>query len=268
MPVAYHTFQIPRRGGGHRQIEAPSPELKAIQRRILHRLLKRLRAHPAVTGFERHHSIVTNAVVHEGQAVVLRMDLRSFFPSTPAQRITTYLRRIGWDADAASIITRLCTYEGRLPQGAPTSPRLSNLVNYPLDTRLYALARRYRATYTRYADDLTFSFAQDEDRRVGDLIWRASAIVGFYGYKLHRRRKLNVRRAHQQQRVTGLVVNQKTNLPRSTRRWLRAVEHHIKTGRPATLNPAQLAGWKSLASMVATQRERAASPSTPAEPAR
>ena len=157
----YREFFLPKRSGGTRRILAPDQALKAVQRRILRRLLARLRSHPAATGFERGRSIVTNALPHVGRAVVVRMDLKDFFPSTRAGRVRAYFRRVGWDRAAAGLLTRLCTFEGGLPQGAPTSPRLGNLVNYYLDAQLTRKAARIKGVYTRYADDLTISFYRD-----------------------------------------------------------------------------------------------------------
>lgn len=252
---AYTEFTVPKRAGGTRRINAPDRALKAVQRRILRRLLARLRAHPAAMGFERGRSIVTNALPHVGKAVVLRMDLQDFFGTTSARRVRDYFRRIGWNGEAADLLTRLCTHEGGLPQGAPTSPRLSNLVNHKLDARLAGLARRFGATYTRYADDLTFSFAADDAAAVRAVIRGTRKIVGTAGYTTHKRRKLNVRRAYQRQTVTGLVVNHSANLPRQTRRWLRAVEHHLAAGSKATLTPPQLKGWRALQHMVEGQSQ-------------
>jgi len=98
IPVNYLQYDIPKRSGGKRTILAPDAKLKSIQRRILRRLLQRLKSHPAVTGFERGHSIVTNALPHVNKDVVLRMDIRNFFPSTTAKRVQKYFRRIGWKA--------------------------------------------------------------------------------------------------------------------------------------------------------------------------
>ena len=250
---SYHLFTLPKRSGGMRQITAPDPELKTLQRRILRRLLARLKVHPAVTGFEKGHSIVTHAAFHADQAVVLRLDIRDFFASTPARRVRDYFRRIGWTDDAARLLTRLTTHEGGLPQGAPTSPRLSNLVNYRMDARLEGLAHRLDARYSRYADDLTFSFSVDDANRIRRLIASVTVILHESGYRV-RRQKLRIRRRHQQQRVTGLVVNGgRPRLPRGTRRWLRAVEHHLATGRQATLTPAQLEGWRNFRAMIERQ---------------
>jgi len=248
---AYREFTIPKRAGGSRRIAAPAPDLKQLQRRILQRLLSRLKAHRSATGFERGQSIVTNALVHARKPVVVRMDIKDFFGSTSTKRVEAYFRAVGWSGEAARLLTRLSTHEGSLPQGAPTSPRLSNLVNVRLDARLSALARKLGAAYTRYADDITFSFPAEDRSAIGAAIVTTKRVLADEGYALHQKRKLHIRRRHQQQLVTGLVVNDRPRLPRSTRRWLRAIEHHVATGRDATLTAAQLAGWRALQSMVA-----------------
>ncbi len=252
----YRHFRIPKRRGGHRTIHEPAPELKRIQRRIYKRLLARLRCHEAATGFRPGRSIVHNALPHAGKAVVVRMDLREFFPSTRAERVYQYFRFLGWNRRTSKLLTELCTHRGGLPQGAPTSPALSNLVNYQLDARLDALARRLGATYTRYADDLTFSFAEDDPVAIRYLVRRTKTILAEYGYRFNQRKKLAVCRRHQQQRVTGLVVNQYVNLPRRTRRWLRAVKHRMATGKQASLTPQQLDGWYALEVMVYRQGQQ------------
>jgi RNA-directed DNA polymerase len=268
----YREFTIPKRSGGKRRILAPVPELKALQRRILRRLLARLRVHPAATGFERGKSIVTNARVHVGQAVVMRFDIRDFFPSTTAKRLKHYFRRIGYNRPAAKLLIRLCTHEGGLPQGAPTSPRLSNLVNYRLDARLAGMARRLGGTYTRYADDITVSFSDDDaaaSNRQHAMQRFLRQVVQENGYQLHRRKKRSVRRRHHRQLVTGLVVNERVNLPREVRRRLRAIEHRARLSRTTsledyqplshhsreepTLSESQLEGWRAFQTMIARQ---------------
>lgn len=269
--TSYNTFNLPKRSGGTRTICAPNDELKRIQRHILRRLLRRLRAHPCAMGFERGRSIADNARTHANANVVIRMDLKDFFGSTPAARVHSYFRFIGYDAESADLLTKLCTHNGSLPQGAPTSPRLSNLVNYRLDARLAALAASRGMAYTRYADDITFSFREQEATasvrqnpktlqryknkapRPNDIIVAAKSILADEGYRLHTRKKLRIARRHQRQLVTGLVVNHTPNLPRTTRRRLRAIEHHLRTGRSATLSQQQLEGWKALQSMIVGQ---------------
>ena len=251
--ASYREFEVPKRTGGTRHILAPDGPTKQLQRRILRRLLARLPAHAAAHGFERGRSIVTNAVAHERSAVVLKLDIQDFFGATRAARVRRMFRVIGWDREAAKILTRLTTWDGGLPTGAPTSPRLANLVNVMVDARLAGLARHEGAMYTRYADDLTFSFGTDDGDAVRRVIRGARRIVWAERYELHVARKLQVRRRWERQLVTGLVVNDRVAVPRSRRHWLRAVEHHVATGRPASLTAEALAGWRGLELMVESQ---------------
>lgn len=255
--VEYREFAVPKRGGGARRLAAPARPLKSVQRRILRRVLARPLAHEAAVGFERGRSFVHHAAFHAGRAVVIRIDVRDFFPSTGAERVRALMRRLGWDAEAADLLVRLCTYKGGLPQGAPTSPRLANLVNWDLDARCAAVAAWVGARYSRYADDLTFSLERDDREAVGRILRSARWILRECGYQMHVKKKLHIRRRHQRQEVTGLVVNDgPPRLPRRVRRWLRAVEHRIAMGGAAgraTLTPAQLAGWRALAGMVERQ---------------
>ena len=249
----YAESAVPKRAGGLRRLDVPDHKTKELQRKILHRVLRRLRSHPAAIGFERGRSIVHNALGHVGQAVVIRMDVVDFFPATRAERVERYFRRIGWNGEAAALLTKLTTYKGGLPQGAPTSPRLSNLVNYYLDVQLSNFAARRKGVYTRYADDITVSLAKDDPRRARGVVQKVARLLKVYGYRMHQRRKLHIRRRHQRQEVTGLVVNEKVQLPRETRRRLRAVRHHLATGRRASLTPAQLAGWVGVERMIEQQ---------------
>jgi len=258
-PLDYRPIRIPKRNGKTRLLHEPNATLKTIQRTLLRRLLKKLRVHPAVTGFQPGHSIVHNALPHVGKEAVVRMDIRGFFPATTSQRIRTYFRAIGWDRHAAKILTQLCTHKEALPQGAPTSPRLSNLINVLLDARLAGLAKRFGGDYTRYADDLTFSFQTATNPTGPSTQQIASMAIGYtskiladFGYRLNKR-KTRIATKHNRQIVTGLTVNTRANLPRKTRRWLRAVEHRLTTTGQASLSPEQLAGWKSLQAMIQQQ---------------
>lgn len=255
----YRSVRVPKRSGGERVLRVPDAPTKAIQRSLLHSVLDRVPIHPAAHGFERGRSILTNAGPHTGQAIVIRMDLVDFFDSTSEGRVRRMYRVLGWDPETAALLTRLTTDDGSLPQGAPTSPRLANLVNVRLDARLARLAEALGARYTRYADDLTFSFAEADHGAVADLLAATKKIVHQQGYVLHLDRKLQIRRRHHRQMVTGLVVNDHVALPRARRRWLRAVEHHVYSGKPATLTRDQLAGWQAFESMIERGRRPPAS---------
>jgi retron-type reverse transcriptase len=251
--VSYTECNIPKRTGGFRTLAIPNPTLKQIQGAILRRLLRKLPAHPAAMGFERERSIVTHARRHVGQAVVVNLDIRDFFTSTADSRVRRYFRGLRWSDQSAELLTRLVTWRGGLPQGAPTSPRLSNLVNYQMDARLAAAASRYGAIYSRYADDLTFSFSEDHAENRHFLMWVVKQVLADDGYLLHHRKKRSIRRRNARQVVTGLVVNERVRLPREVRRRLRAAEHHLSVGRMCSMTADQLAGWRAFEHMIESQ---------------
>lgn len=277
--VDYHEFTIPKRSGnGRRKITAPESSLKRLQRRILKRLLGRLEPHSAATGFRKGESFVKNAARHCGKDVVVHIDLVDFFPSIRADRVEKYFRTIGWSRSAASCLTGLVTYQGALPQGAPTSPCISNLVCRSMDSRLSKYAKGIGGVYSRYADDMTLSF--NGSSSVLDVVNLMLTIIRSEGFQPHvsQRKKLDVRRRHQRQTVTGLVVNEKVNLPRETRRWLRAVAHRGRKawlplraqssvgggrGKQPTISREQFDGWLGLIQMIRQQREE--TPSDPTE---
>lgn len=250
---AYSTALIAKRRGGTRRLSIPDRQTKQLQRRILKKLLAKLKTHPCAMGFDPGVSIAHNAAMHVGKAVVIKLDIKDFFPSTTAQRVEHYFRRIGWDAQCAALLTKLVTHDGGLPQGAPTSPRLSNLVNYVLDCRIERYVKKHKGVYTRYADDITVSYPKDYPKYVRGTVQVVRRTCKAMGYTVHTRGKLRIVRRHQQQRVTGLVVNEKVQLPRNKRRQLRAIEHRLAQGQRATMSAEQLAGWRALEGMIERQ---------------
>lgn len=249
IPLGYWWHRLPKRDGGSRLLHSPNPRLKLVQKLLLRNVFAKLKVHRACKGFRRKESTVSHARVHIGQAVVIRIDIKDFFHRTQGTRVYDYLRWIGWNDEAARLIWSCCTRMNGLPQGAPTSPILSNLVNYRMDARLAGLAAHSQARYSRYADDIIFSFSEDNRRFIRGVIRRVASILSEYGYQMHRK-KLRVMRQHQRQIITGLVVNEKVQLPRKIRRWLRAVEHHLKTGKAITMTREQLKGWKAYQKMI------------------
>ena len=252
---SYRQHAIPKRSGGVRELHIPDAPTLEIQQKIVRRVLYGLRSHKAATGFEKGRSIVDNARPHVGQEVLVKLDVMDFFSSTKAERIQLYFQRVGWNREAAHLLTKLVTHDGGLPQGAPTSPRVSNLVNYLLDVRLERIATRRHGTYTRYADDISISFPSDYPRKVRGVIQRARRQLKALGYQLHHR-KTRILRAHQRQSVTGLNVNTKVSLPRELRRKLRAARHRLEQGQEATWTAEQLAGYAALEEMVRVQAKK------------
>jgi hypothetical protein len=254
---AYRHFSVPKHGGGTRRISAPDRQTRDLQRAIMRRVIGGSPAHAAAFGFERGRSTVDHARLHSGRAVVVRMDIEDFFGSTTSERVRRYFRYV-WDADAASLLATLTTDGGSLPQGAPSSPVLSNHLNERMDARLAGFAAVHGVIYSRYADDITFSMDADDPKTIHALIRFTDKVVSAAGYRLHRRRKLHIRRRHERQVVGGLVVNERPRLPRERRRWLRAVEHRVTGGRSPSLSTEQLAGWRAYRAMVDGESDRRA----------
>jgi RNA-directed DNA polymerase len=230
---AYIEFEIPKAKGGTRRIAAPRGALRKVQRIILDQILAKVPQHAAAHGFVPGRSTVTNAQPHRGAALVIKTDLKDFFPTVHYRRVVGLFQALGYGDTVASALAALTTYRpqlpdgrvvwpGVLPQGAPTSPALANLASRRLDARLSKLAAKVGAVYTRYADDLTFSFAQPPTFALGRFLWWVDGICQQEGFLEHPGKR-KILRAKNQQRVTGLVVNQDVHVPRADRRRFRAI---------------------------------------------
>lgn len=251
----------------HRLIESPKPMLKHIQERILHELLDKVPPHRCAHGFAKGRSIATNAAQHAGKYVILKIDLQDFYPRVTYRRVAAIFRALGYNREAARWLARLCTNavpwdlkaprgdslalleahkRRHLPQGAPTSPALANLAAWALDVRLNGLAKKFSASYTRYADDLTFSGGEDllKDGRMDGLIRWARSIVRDERFKWHKRKKRVVRRGNRQQ-VTGLTVNEKPNVPRPAFDRLKAILHNCAKQGPSGQNRDKHADFRA-----------------------
>jgi retron-type reverse transcriptase len=239
--VHYHRYGIPKKTGGTRAISAPKPRLAKAQHWVFKNVLDHLECAPQAHGFVRHHSIVTNATVHVGTKVVINVDLKDFFPSVTWRRVKGLFRKVGYSESVATVLALLCTEPPRvaatldkkplyvalgarvLPQGACTSPALTNVLCCRLDQRLAGLAKRHGFQYTRYADDLTLS--GDNPAAAGRILRSMRAIVKAEGFE-ENPSKTRVMRASQRQEVTGVTVNTRVTLPRDEYRRLRAVLHN------------------------------------------
>lgn len=252
----YSHFRIRKRDGSSRMLSAPKRHLKIAQRAALKLVWAALAVHDAVHGFRAGRSVASNARAHAGASVVVKLDVRHFFPSVRARRVAGFLHvKAGVPADVAELLARLATEPPRkakrrnrrivvfvaqgpraLPQGAPSSPAITNVVCRRMDRRLHKLARRLGMIYTRYADDLTFSWRGPADKAPIDALLRlASAIVRAEGFRVHPR-KTKVLRPGGRLAVTGLVVNDApgragARVPRDMLRRLRAALHNRERGR-------------------------------------
>jgi RNA-directed DNA polymerase len=226
--LRHYFYRVIDKGGGAiRLIEAPKPRLKWIQQRILTGILERIPAHPAAHGFVKGRSVKTFVAPHVGQRVVLRMDLRDFFPSIGGARIQSVFRTLGYPEAVADLLGGIATNavprdvvrdalyaRPHLPQGAPTSPALANMCCYRVDCRLSGLAESAGAQYTRYADDLAFSGGEDFDRRVARFSAHVAAILAEEGFSVHHR-KTRIMRQGVRQHLAGVVANQRLNVWRA-----------------------------------------------------
>ena len=234
--------------------------------------------HAAAQGFVPGRSTVTNATPHVGRAVVVNCDLRDFFPTITFPRVKGVLQQLGYSPAAATVLALLCTdsprrrveYDGKpyfvalgprsLPQGACTSPAFSNLVARGLDARLSGLCAKLGWTYTRYADDLSFSADGDAARQVGYLFARVRHIVADEGFGVNEK-KTRVLKRSAAQSVTGIIVNERPGVSRRTMRRLRAILHRAqhegleaqnRDGHPSFAH--WLGGMASYVSMVNLQQ--------------
>jgi RNA-directed DNA polymerase len=249
----YVRFQIPKKSGGVRELAAPQRELARCQEWIRVNILDRIPLHDAAHGFVRGRGTMSNAVPHVRRDVVVNADLKDFFPSISFPRVKGVFQQLGYSPAAATIHALLCTecprnrvtYGGRelfvatgprgLPQGASTSPALSNLVARGLDSRLAGLARKLGWDYTRYADDLTFSASGEPTAKTAWLLARLRHIAGEENFTVNEA-KTRVQRPNSRQTVTGIVVNRRPNVPRDMVRRLRAILHRAKTEGLAAQN--------------------------------
>lgn len=244
----YAEFELPKKRGGKRIVAAPTECLKALQGLIYQNVLSKIALHTSCQGFRKNTSILTNAKPHTKSDVVINIDLKDFFPSISAARVYSMLSALlkkELNDSEIRLITRAATRKGALPQGAPTSPVLANIIAKRMDKRLAGMASKSRMRYTRYADDLTFSGKTDSVATL-PLIRQ---IIKEEGFTISAK-KFRIIRHGNRQEVTGLTVNEKVTVPRMKRKWLRAALHHVVNGQPVTLNGKVLSP-KSLRGHVA-----------------
>ncbi len=219
----YRYFEIRKKNGGKRNIAEPLPSLKEIQHWILKNILYKVPVSKHCKSYVPKIGIRNNAYFHRNQDVVLSIDVKNFFPSITFDSVQNTFLRLGYSNYLSNLFAKLCCLEGCLPQGAPTSPYLSNIFLKDFDDTIsnYCVSENIR--YTRYADDLTFSGNFDTNR-----------IISIIAIELSKKGliinedKLRTARRHQKQIVTGVVVNEKLQAERSYRKNIRQEVHYIK----------------------------------------
>ena len=246
----YHHFTIPKRSGGLRQISSPKTKLRTAQSWLLENVLIKQEMHDAAMAFCAGRSICDNAKAHAGRSIVIRLDLKDFFPSIGFKRVKRLYEGFGYNEGVASLFALLSTeaprvamnFDGKkyhvalgdraLPQGACTSPAITNILCRTLDARLSGVAAKLGFVYTRYADDLVFSTDESEGDPVSEILHWARKIIRECGFVINEE-KVAVMRRGSRQAVTGLVVNaQDSDGPRLSRADLkrfRAFLHHYES---------------------------------------
>jgi RNA-directed DNA polymerase len=247
----YYSFRIPKRSGGVRIINAPKKRLKKIQKWILANILEKIEPSTSAHAFRKGHSIKTNAAPHAGQHVVAKFDFEDFFGSIKSRRVVGMFRYLGYSTEVSRVLGRLCTRNGSVPQGAPTSPAITNIVCRRLDKRMQGLAKRFSCGYTRYSDDMTFSGDVEFLKVLGRFIKHVRKIVAAEKFRLSEK-KLSVIRRGDRQVVTGLTVNQTVNPSRKLVHDLRALIHNVQKSSWEQQNTI---GLKNLKTQVRGQIE-------------
>ena len=241
----YSRFAIPKKRGGTRVISSPKRRLRVAQNWLLEHIVAPLPVHEAAAAFRPGLSVVDNAARHTGRAVVARIDLKDFFPSVTLPRVRRLFRDMGYSGGVATLLALIATEAPRaavtldgkphfvalgersLPQGACTSPALTNLLCRRMDSRLTGAAEALGFRYSRYADDLVFSHAE-ASAPVGILLALARRIIADVGFVVNEE-KTSVLRPQHRQVVTGIVVNETPHVSRPDLRRFRAVLHRCET---------------------------------------
>lgn len=253
----YHYKWVRKRSGGQRLIQSPKAELKRVQELILRKILDKVPTHPAAHGFVQGRSILTNAAPHVGCRFVMKIDLKDFYHTVSFSRVVAIFRALGYSREVAIWLARLTTSStpfelqiprdsrgnaegyprtGRnLPQGASTSPAIANLSAFGLDVRLSGIASAYGLTYTRYADDLTFSGPGTAIPALHEIIPLVRQIIRSERFEINHA-KTRVRRNNQRQSVTGVVVNSRPNFSRREFDRLKAILHNCRQHGPQQQN--------------------------------
>ena len=213
----YRAFDIPKRSGGRRRIDAPLPSIAFLQRWVLDNILNSVPLHAAAKAYRKGNSTFDNARFHRKQRVVLKVDVKNFFGSIREPSVFVIFKDLGYSRRLSKLLSMTSSLRGTLPQGAPTSGALANIYMRAFDDAVFTACKESNIRYTRYADDLTFSGSDfDTDAQVRLVDKQLSKI----GLSVNGK-KTRVLLPHVRQDVTGLVVNEKISVPQDFRRRLR-----------------------------------------------
>lgn len=279
-PRNYQVIPIPKQSGGIRHLNIPNDELKSVQTLLSIFLEKQFDSeiHTCAHAYRKNRSILSNATPHLNNKVLVKLDIRHFFINITEEQVkeavylghrsvsfdTNFLDFNRWlnidsyaldylsDEDVAKDFMSLVYSEYGLPQGAPTSPIISNLVLKKFDDEVFKFVKSLNGKYTRYSDDISISFSENDAKKVGQSIKFVEAKLLENGFNLNKKKgKIQVLRPHQAQRICGITINSgTTTVSRKQRRLIRAAEHNSKLGLTCSFSENQIKGHKSYHSYV------------------
>ncbi|MBW4361393.1 reverse transcriptase family protein [Flavobacterium taihuense] len=219
----YRNFEIVKKNGSKRLISEPLPSLKEIQLWILKNILYKIPVSPVAKAYKPNVRIIENLKFHRNQPKVLTLDLKNFFPSIKINAIKNIFIDLGYSKFVSRLLAKLCTKEDALPQGAPTSPYLSNLIFKKADALIFDFCKQRKIRYTRYADDLCFSGDFNEE----ELLEKVTDIVEDMNFSINKS-KTKLMLPNTRQTVIGIVVNEKPQVVFHKRNALRQAVYYIK----------------------------------------
>lgn len=240
----YYRFDIPKKSGGTRHIAAPKTQLKMAQRQILEKILEKIEISEQAHGFIKSKSVLTGAKAHSTSPdLLINMDLENFFPTVTFERVRGMFQYLGYSGYIASLLAMICTYCERmaveikgetkyiktsdriLPQGSPASPMITNILCKRMDSRISGYCRNWNVTYTRYADDMSFSYHGElKDFAIGSFLRTIQNIVTQEGFRINNE-KTHILRKHNRQYITGIVVNNEQI--GVTKKWVKVLRASI-----------------------------------------
>lgn len=278
---SYTPVSISKKTGGKRQLLIPNDQLKKVQKTFAKFINNRFKKniHIACHSYREHKGILSNAIPHLDCAVLVKLDIKDYFENVTLEQVNKvldlgidsidfhsefkFIKQYGGDnlsevpkyldnEAAQAMLKKLVYSENGLPQGAPTSPIISNLVLAGFDKEVYALVTSLHGAYTRYSDDITISFKEDSSKKVAQVIKFVESKLAENGFKLNKKKgKINVLRPHQAQRICGVTINSgKPTISRKQRRLIRAAQHNAKQGKPTTFTEDQIKGHLSFQTYI------------------
>lgn len=250
----YKTYEIPKKSGGKRTISQPSKKLKGLQSWILVNILNKIQVSPSCKGFRKGSSTLDNALPHIGANTILNLDLKDFFPTVTAKQVYNIFKTIGYNKLIATVFTNICTYKETLPQGSSCSPMLANLTAWTLDLRIQGYVGKRGISYTRYADDLSFSGLNPT--KVIKIIPMIKEIINDENFIVNHK-KTRIASSARAKIVTGLIINEDSvGIGKQKYKDLRAKIHHLTLSHEQANEKLlyHVGGWLSYLNSVDKER--------------